>query len=722
MRYLEEMTMAEKPKSSTTKKSVTSVISEDIWDIDSKPPHPTLKVDTRKHAQPAIGKPKSGLPTPGRPEPSIKKVKPSPTPTPATPRPMQKPVATTPSAKGTPTPTPKPSPAAPSPEFARLVKRYGGLKDRIKEMENLGINMDEVIDAFKAAQPLLKKKEFSTADKLAKDIEDRLKKTHRTYQQLVSLNETLDLRMTQAREMGLELADIEVIKGEAESSREAGDLMRAQEQTSFCIDTIEAAQKEAAKKLLDKVSVIIRDASYFIDSTRPADLLNQGNIALTKKQYYKAYNLFRGSQDELLKVQKRYQSVIEKVKKFSTTVDVATGLGFKIQNSDAIIEKGQSLLKEGRADLALRYIDDELHAIETEVEKYGTKRAERACTDVKNLKAKVAEARKVKADTNQFEIELKKAEALLSVKPTMGQLDEATKIIDDVSLKLDGMIKKAMEEVKQIERLESLLPTLLDQLIEASESYDVHKLEKLYANAKSCRDIGNIVGALDYTSQFSELLDEIKVSSYPQISLELGAEALEPEIWSRLMCQMENIGATTAIDINLNLSGPITIKRVRPIDSLKIGKKASFEIGAVLNGRGRLPVDVELRYQRKNDKKTYVYNEEIWLLVGMGTKGSPTKMQISPIYTCTKCQKSIREDDILVKCDCSSPYHSHCAKQAQSCPSCASKVSEMTPVVRSIKKPRPGELEEVGAVEESKPSPDHGTGVAEELDLDGEWL
>ena len=96
--------------------------------------------------------------------------------------------------------------------------------------------------------------------------------------------------------------------------------------------------------------------------------------------------------------------------------------------------------------------------------------------------------------------------------------------------------------------------------------------------------------------------------------------------WEKLHVTIMNIGKRDAKDIEIDLSGPIEIRSVKTIPSLKLGEKKRTVIGIKPIEYGNIPLDVSISYMDENDF-SFEINDVAYVNVAEESEEAPTQPQ-----------------------------------------------------------------------------------------------
>ena len=129
--------------------------------------------------------------------------------------------------------------------------------------------------------------------------------------------------------------------------------------------------------------------------------------------------------------------------------------------------------------------------------------------------------------------------------------------------------------------------------------------ESLFQKAKVALATGDYDNAASLARQSYEIVERVKGTSKPEVSLEFAAGRLQINAWNRCSLTITNTGNTDARDIRFYLSGAVEVKGVEIISSLKAGEKKTFEIELKPNGVGDIPITTTITYSSFLDNRGY---------------------------------------------------------------------------------------------------------------------
>ncbi len=244
----------------------------------------------------------------------------------------------------------------------------------------------------------------------------------------------------------------------------------------------------------------------------------------------------------------------------------------------------------------------------------------------------------------------------------------------------------------------------LDRIILYMEDLKDHcaipgSVEELISNAKTELSRGNFDSAMENIKAIHSKLKKFRNVSVPKVELSLEQGSLQPNFWNRARIHITNRGLASAANINVELSGPIEVRRMPVLKTLGYNKTETFEIGLKVEGAGSVPVDMDIKFDRSWDGKSFCDHQELWLdVIGTNQPFRDAKTRSTPDpfalekkseseINCIFCNNIISRSVPIFKCSCGTIYHLECITNLDACLNCNRPIDRHVGVVTPSQNP-----------------------------------
>lgn len=226
----------------------------------------------------------------------------------------------------------------------------------------------------------------------------------------------------------------------------------------------------------------------------------------------------------------------------------------------------------------------------------------------------------------------------------------------------EALKRKAKRESDKIghskEKILSWLMDIYDDV--KSMGIDLSFIEQNIQIAKEALDTNNLESALTYINHTVNILKRFAEISYPKLNVKVIDDIQIPaDKWSKLNIEINNIGNSNGIDVQLNLKGDFEVKEIETIPTIDVGETIPLTVEILPKENGTFPMEVGISCKKPFDNTDYAYDEIFWIRVGdlvgktklkrkFGYHRGYIKMELNII---NEDLKDIRDVDLELKYD-----------------------------------------------------------------------
>ncbi len=485
--------------------------------------------------------------------------------------------------------------------------------------------------------------------------------------------------------IGVDVAPLEDLYREIEGNVALGEYGTSMDLIQKAQGDMEFSRRNFIVESLTYCYDLIQVAPDYIDLSGPKEMYGKASALYSEENIDEALKTAGEMRTAVDRLKEEHEKLLGMITGCERDVEVAAGRGIDTGDAGDGVASAKNSMLAGDFPTAFA----SARAARTIIDKaneaaYHTFR-EKAWTTWLGAQNMLASAVEDGVEVDGGEQLLQKARETFDLATSIDMFNDVYEHIDALQRK-EGEAREekraqreAMEGVQsEVERLEAEAGRVREHVLLSALDSDM----SLLADA---RERGNLDEMRALVEKGTATLEEAHSIS-PEIFLEIAGEGLRPDVWSQISLVVSNVGKANARNIRMNFDGPLEVRRVKTIDSLRAGEKKVMEVGVKFNGVGKVPIDIEIIYGRTLDEKQYLFSEETWLEVGdVATGGARRVTRIGSSYECSFCKQVIEGDDGVVKCSCNLAYHEHCARKSGSCPSCQDNISHKPPIIRSQK-------------------------------------
>lgn len=250
--------------------------------------------------------------------------------------------------------------------------------------------------------------------------------------------------------------------------------------------------------------------------------------------------------------------------------------------------------------------------------------------------------------------------------------------------------KRRWERVQeQLEKAQETLAKMKLALENVEKHFDLSpEIKEFHIQSEKALQDNEPDKAQELANECVKRLNEVTESYRPEITIEFISQDLVSEVWNRASISLENNGKAIANNVRLELTGPVQVRRIKPIDELGINEKKLLDIGIKFEGGGNVPIDLEIRANRSWDDEVYSASQELWVEVDRTSPPVPrvkspppeaSRPALDNSVSCVICKNIIEESSPIVKCDCGTIYHLNCSAEMDFCMKCGTNLKKIPP-------------------------------------------
>jgi hypothetical protein len=489
--------------------------------------------------------------------------------------------------------------------------------DRLQSLENEGLKFPEVEQLFDKAKKAVADSNASLAVPLINELGGKFKNINQYLNEFISLISICERNFKLGREMGVDVSEFEEL------------LEEAREQ--FCNEKLTSGV-ELAKRALKRSQDIL-----FVNIT--------DEIKAVYKQFKQLPKQVMQSND----IQQRFKVVDETIQKddFIRAWKITLELkGIKDRLAQPIISKIQNQAKDCIIDFQNKIDESRAHEVDL--------------TDAKEVFSELVERMRTAKEISDFKEVIEYTQAgIRALERAQRRKSRSEEKIQDI----EKTIEKVVNDINEL-RGHCAIPNSIEENI---------------TEAETALGNGDFDAAIDNVNACGKKLEKLRAGSEPNLELRFDTSNLQPNLWNRTMITIENNGLASAKDISFTLTGPFEVRRLPTLDELEYNKSQAFEIGLKPEGAGDVPVDIDIKYNRTLDGKSYHEHQELWLNIivpGQTTPDTgPTPGQVpesfdDSVVLCIYCNDTIPDSAPIFKCKCGTIYHLDCVTDLNICLNC----------------------------------------------------
>ncbi|MCK5561475.1 MAG: hypothetical protein KAJ51_12810, partial [Thermoplasmata archaeon] len=236
------------------------------------------------------------------------------------------------------------------------------------------------------------------------------------------------------------------------------------------------------------------------------------------------------------------------------------------------------------------------------------------------------------------ELDIKDVEDIFSCMEENLACAEGINDYEDV-IEYGNAVKNALARAKRRwgrvqEKLEKAQETLAKMKL-ALENVEKHfdlspEIKEFHIQSEKALQDNEPDKAQELANECVKRLNDVTESYRPEITIKFISQGLVSEVWNRASISVENNGKAIANNVRLELTGPVQVRRIKPIDELGINETMSLDIGIKFEGGGNVPIDLEIRANRSWDDEVYSASQELWVEVDRTSPPVPRVKSATP--------------------------------------------------------------------------------------------
>ena len=279
-------------------------------------------------------------------------------------------------------------------------------------------------------------------------------------------------------------------------------------------------------------------------------------------------------------------------------VERLRGLGVDAGPSEILLKDAREAFEAGRYDKVQEVADNVRGTLERVQQESMAKQVE---GELQSLIQEMEKARAEGVDVTHAEAYLVRIEDALQRKNFRAVEDHMRRARD--SLRDDRRRTILKRSQAELEKLTSMLVEAKALGVESPEAEGLLlRAREALADGRA-DDLDAIVRQADAVAKrhIQEFLEE----RYPRLFLTMPTSGLQAEAWNKFTLELANKGNLAARDIEVRFTGDVDVRGLKPIPRIDPNEKKRVEIGVRPKAAGSVPVDVEVRYHRPLDDRTY---------------------------------------------------------------------------------------------------------------------
>jgi hypothetical protein len=150
--------------------------------------------------------------------------------------------------------------------------------------------------------------------------------------------------------------------------------------------------------------------------------------------------------------------------------------------------------------------------------------------------------------------------------------------------------------------------------------------------------------ALEFIEQCQREIEEIKGPNGSTVEIEISTENLQPNMWDQTNLRIKNTGKTILKDLEVQIEGPVDIRRIKPLAKLDLNEEIDLDVGVMFRGAGKIPLDMRISAIRLLDDSKIEIQKDIWVTITPGTGAAPGEAPKAAAP-----DKSLSEEDEIIK-------------------------------------------------------------------------
>jgi tetratricopeptide (TPR) repeat protein len=521
-----------------------------------------------------------------------------------------------------------------------LEELTGSVNILITEAVKININVNKAKGVLKEILALKRNGEYDNAIKLAKKTLSSLESLTKNYRHASSLIQKSYSKIDDAKRMGADTTFAEELLKDVNQNMDRNDFKAAIDLAKKCIESAENVMNKHLDELKQRESDIIAELEKRIDElkifgadTRNAKkIMEEVNEAKSKDDFKTFFDQTELCKNAISEARNHHKRVLDKLHLVESTINEAASSGVDVKKAREYYIKAEEALKnfdyttaETDSNFAL---DEAENARKMQHQLLGLK--EQAEDLLKTARATVKEYKESGMMVSNAERILEKAGTALAKSDYFIAKQHAT---------------NGLEECKKIQKIFSQVQ---DNVHEAESSInnakiyiDTKEAEEIYKESVSKMKEGNYSESLELAKKTIKMIDGIKSSSKPQVTLKFPeTPTLKSMAWGKLKLQVSNDGKIHVNDIKLTISDKFESAGFLSIPHLKAGENKIIDLGIRTNEVGEIPMNISLSFINSLTNEEVESQELFWVNTAPGdvsarvdveSKAQPAEVSKEPI-------------------------------------------------------------------------------------------